>query len=213
MPLRHRLGLVVPLALLSVLSLTSAGCGGSSHAGSAGSVAPAGSPGPGPGGFYGAALPGHVVAPSFTLSDQTGRPVSLSQLRGQVVVIGFVDSTCGAGCVLLAQQIRGALDELPRPVPTLLISADPAADSRGSVRRFLAHVSLAGRVRYLSGPSSQVARVLRAYHVATSAHSRANGGFLAVLLVDRGGLERVLYGLEQLTPESLSHDIGKLEGG
>jgi hypothetical protein len=33
-----------------------------------------------------------------------------------------------------------------------------------------------------------------------------------VLLVDRRGRERVLFGLEQLTPESLAHDIGRLDG-
>jgi hypothetical protein len=33
-----------------------------------------------------------------------------------------------------------------------------------------------------------------------------------VLLIDRAGDERVQFGLEQLTPESLIHDIGKLDG-
>ncbi len=43
---------------------------------------------------------------------------------------------------LIAQQIRGALDELPHPVPVLIVSADPAADTPASVARFLAQVSL-----------------------------------------------------------------------
>jgi hypothetical protein len=34
-----------------------------------------------------------------------------------------------------------------------------------------------------------------------------------VLLIDRAGDERVQFGLEQLTPESLIHDIGKLQRG
>jgi hypothetical protein len=34
-----------------------------------------------------------------------------------------------------------------------------------------------------------------------------------VLLLDRAGRERVLFGIEQLTPESLAHDIGKLQAG
>ena len=51
---------------------------------------------------------------------------------------------------MIAQQIRGALDELRRPVPVLLISADPAADTPARVRRFLPRVSLSGRVRYLT---------------------------------------------------------------
>ena len=63
-------------------------------------------------GFDGAALPPGVPARDFTLTDQHGHPVSLSEYRGQVVVVAFLYSTCGATCIVIAQQIRGALDEL-----------------------------------------------------------------------------------------------------
>src|SRR5262245_33570574 len=91
-------------------------------------------------GFDGAALPGGLPVHAFTLTDQSGRRTSLSDQRGRVVVLAFVYPTCGSTCVLIAQQIRGALDELPRPVPVLLVSADPAADTPARVRRFLARV-------------------------------------------------------------------------
>ena len=35
---------------------------------------------------------------------------------------------------------------------------------------------------------------------------------VTVVLVDRRGFERVAFGIEQITPEGLSHDIGLLEG-
>ena len=34
-----------------------------------------------------------------------------------------------------------------------------------------------------------------------------------MLLLDRAGRERVIFELEQLTPESLTHDARKLEAG
>jgi hypothetical protein len=34
----------------------------------------------------------------------------------------------------------------------------------------------------------------------------------SVMLLDRRGAERVIFGLEQLTPEGLAHDIRVLEG-
>ena len=46
------------------------------------------------------------------------RPAGASRsarYRGQVTILAFLYSTCGATCVLIAQQIRGALDELPAP--------------------------------------------------------------------------------------------------
>jgi protein SCO1 len=164
-------------------------------------------------GFDGAALPAGVSAPGFTLTDQLGRPVSLSDYRGQVTVIAFLYSTCGAGCTVIAQQIRGALDELPRPVPVLVVSVDPSADTPGSVAGFLAANSLTGRVRYLTGPLTRLRPLWRAYRIAPPAAGRA--AFernAAVLLLDGQGTERVVFGLEQLTPESLAHDIGRLDG-
>jgi protein SCO1/2 len=164
--------------------------------------------------FEGAALPSDVAAPGFTLTDQLGHSVSLASYRGQVVVLTFLYSTCGATCQLIAQQIRGALDELPRPVPVLIVSADPAADTPARVSRFLAQVSLAGRVRYLTGSDAQLRPVWQAYRTAPAAAGRsAFERTAAVRLLDRRGRELVLFGLEQLTPESLAHDIRTLQAG
>lgn len=169
---------------------------------------------PAQGGFEGAALPGARAAPDFRLTDQYGRSVSLGGLRGGPVVLAFLYSGCGATCVLIAQQIRGALDELHRPVAVLLVSADPRGDTPASVRHFLAQVSLSGRVHYLTGPLSELRRTWREYRVTpASAGSRAFDRFATVLLIDPRGSERVLYGQEQLTPEALVHDIGKLQAG
>jgi cytochrome oxidase Cu insertion factor (SCO1/SenC/PrrC family) len=166
-----------------------------------------------PSGFDGAALPSNMLAPPFTLRDQLGRRVSLARYRGQVTVLAFLYSTCGATCVVIAQQIRGALDELREPPAVLLVSANPGADTPASVRHFLAGVSLSGRVRYLTGPPARLAAVWRAYRIApASAGSAAFERTATVLLVDRRGRKRVLFGLEQLTPESLAHDVGRLEG-
>jgi protein SCO1/2 len=164
-------------------------------------------------GFDGAALPAGVAAPAFTLSDQHGRPVSLAGHRGDVTIVAFVYSTCGATCVVIAQQIRGALDELAHPVPVLLISADPAADTPARVRRFLSRVSLSGRVSYLSGSPAQLRAVWRAFRVTPASADRAAFDRSApVYLIDRAGRERVIYQLEQLTPEALAHDVRKLLG-
>jgi protein SCO1 len=164
--------------------------------------------------FDGAALPAGVQAPPFTLTDQSGRPVALNSLRGRPVVIAFPYTGCRNSCVLIAQQIRGALDELSRPPAVLLISADPAADTPARIRGFLERVSLAGRATYLTGTATQLKRVWRSYRVTpSSAGHAAYAKYATVLLLDARGEERVLYGPEQLTPEALSHDIRKLESG
>jgi protein SCO1 len=170
-------------------------------------------------GFDGALLPQGVSTPDFTLTDQEGRRVSLGQYRGRVAILTFLSTTCRPTCPLIAQQIRGALDEFatgthpPDPVPVLIVSADPSADTPAAVRRFLGEASLEGRVEYLTGSPSELRAVWRAYGIVPSGLGDAESPHAAaVLLIDRAGQKRDLFQVEQLTPEGLVHDIRKLEG-
>jgi protein SCO1 len=169
------------------------------------------------GDFDGAALPAGIAASSFTLSDEHGHRVSLGEYRGRVVVLTFLYSGCGATCIVIAQQIRGALDELQQqhaPTPAVLIvSVDPRSDTPARVAHFLAATSLSGRVEYLTGSSQRLAAVWHAYAVTPAAAGAAAFDRVAsVLLIDPRGEKRVLFESEQLTPETLSHDIGLLDG-
>lgn len=195
--------LVPALASIAVLC----GCSsGSTASSTSGADSPASASG-----FDGAALPPGAPTHNFTLTDQDGRRVSPAQLRGRPFVLAFLYSRCGGTCTVIAQQIRGALDELAHPPPVLFVSVDPAADTPAHVERFLARVSLSGRVRYLSAPPAQLRRVWRSYRIVpASAGRQAFERSASVLLLDREGRERVIFQLEQLTPEALSHDIRKL---
>jgi len=164
--------------------------------------------------FKGAALIPSPVAPPFTLTDVNGNRTSLAGLRGRVVAIAFLDSRCSPGCVLVAQQVRGALDELQHQPAVLFVSVDPRADTPASVRSFLQSASLASRVRYLVGPEQALRDVWRAYRVTTPSAGRAAfERALPVLLIDAQGRQRVLFEQEQLTPEALAHDIRTLQDG
>src|SRR6202167_3901797 len=141
------------------------GCAGGSSAGSgAGAPTAAEASAPGataPDGFDGGLLPASMQPHGFTLTDQYGRRVSLSSFRGRVVILAFLYSTSRATAPLIAQQIRGALDELEpaaraaRGVRAIAVSVDPAADTPAHVRAFLRATSLTGRLEYLTGSSAQ----------------------------------------------------------
>jgi protein SCO1 len=165
-----------------------------------------------PRGFDGAALPAGIRAPGWALSDQYGRRVALSDYRGRVLILTFLSATATGASPLVAQQIRGALDDLARPAAAVAISADPAADTRARVRGFLAAASLSGRMEYLSGTAAQLRPIWRSYRVTPASAGRARFERAAmVLLIDARGRERVLFGVEQLTPEALAHDVRKLQ--
>jgi protein SCO1 len=207
--------LVIVALAFAIVATREAGNGGAKPG--TGGPASSGSPTQPPlsrGGFAGAELPQANDAPPIALSDQYGRPVSLSALRGGPVVLAFLYTSCGGPCELVAQQIRGALDELREPVPVLLVSVDPAGDTPAAVRHFLARVSLSGRVYYLTGPRAALAKVWRDYGVRPPvAGASAFARRATVVLIDGAGRERVVYGSEQLTPEALAHDVGRLRGG
>jgi protein SCO1/2 len=158
--------------------------------------------------FAGAAFPPGIDAPDFALQDQTGRRVSLSGYRGKVVALTFLSSRCRT-CTLVAHQIRGALDELGSPpgVSTIFVSTNTHADTPAHVTRFLDATSLSGRAVYLTGPERRLRPILRSYHVAS-----AEDG-VTVLLIDRTGIKRVAFGIEQITPEGLAHDVRLLLAG
>jgi len=209
-----------PLALAAAtlsLALSVAGCGDSSPPPSKvdTSANAVGSTG-GESGLEGAVLPPGTPAPGFTLIDQQHQRVSLRALRGRVTVIAFLYSTCGATCVLIAQQIRGALNELEgehaRLPAVLIVSADPTADTRANVGRFLREVSLTGRVRFLTASTVQLRPIWRAYRIRPASAGRTKfAEYTSVLLLDTHGNERALFQSEQLTPESISHDIRRLD--
>src|SRR6476660_4357698 len=73
-------------------------------------------------GFAGALRPPGMPAPSFALHDQDGRLVSARSLRGRPTVVPCLYTSCRDTCPLVADQIRGALDDVSRAVPVVAVS-------------------------------------------------------------------------------------------
>lgn len=67
-------------------------------------------------------------APDFTLPDADGNPVSLSELRGQRVIVYFYPAAMTPGCTKQACDFTAALPDLTAEgVAVLGISPDPPA--------------------------------------------------------------------------------------
>jgi protein SCO1/2 len=155
--------------------------------------------------FAGSALPPGVRAPAFTLTDESGAPVSMASTRGRPTVVTFLYTTCDNTCPAQAQTIKGALDELGRNVPSLAIAVDPPRDTAATARRFLAKQRMFGRLRFVLGSRAQLEPLWRAY--AIRPQSRGEEHQARIVLVDRRGYQRVAYPLQQATPERIAHDL------
>lgn len=161
------------------------------------------------GGFAGSIRPQAPPA-AFLLRDQDGRAVAAADLRGDPVIVSFLYTTCDDDCPTIAQQVRGALDDLGRDVPAIAISVDPANDTPARARRFIARQRLTGRMRFLLGSEDELQRVWREFGVQPQEEGREHSAIVVVL--DSGGVARVSFPIDQLTPEALAHDLRALGG-
>jgi protein SCO1/2 len=192
MPARARLSMMlaatfVLVAALSVVLFT----GGSEHAGGAG--------------FDGALRPDGIPPIHFALRDQDGKLATLDQYRGGPVMLTFMYSTCRDTCPLTAQQIKGALDQVGKDVPTLAISVDPANDTPLNARRFVNLQGLTKRMRFLLGTRAQLQPIWDAYGIRPQGKAFDHSAY--VVLVDAHGVQRVGWPVDKLTPEGLAHDL------
>lgn len=93
-------------------------------------------------------------APGFTLVTQDGGTLRLADLRGTVVVVSFVFTTCNGTCPATTHRLSQIQEELKRRrlfrggrVRILSITLDPARDTPEVLRNYM-------RTRILpSGPS------------------------------------------------------------
>jgi protein SCO1/2 len=161
--------------------------------------------------FEGALLPTGLRAPELRLPDEEGDVVRMSDLRGQPAVVTFLYSHCDDSCPTQAQQVKGALNDLGRDLPALAISVDPARDTEQSARAFLSEQRMTGRMRFVLGSRAELAPIWRAYGVQPQLADLDHSA--RIVLVDRRGVQRVGYPLDQVTPERLAHDLRLLAAG
>ena len=120
----------------------------------------------------GAVLTPPVAASDFRLQDQDDRVVSLSNLRGKVVALTFLYTSCPDVCPLIVEQMRAArqqLAETAREAAFLAVSVDPAGDTPVAIRRFLRQHHMEGALTYLHGSVAQLRQVWAHYYVGSDA--------------------------------------------
>ena len=155
----------------------------------------------------GSTLPGRP-APGFTLSNQSGRPVSLSSYRGKVVLLAFNDSECTTICPLTTTAMLDAKRMLGRAgsqVQLLGIDADPKATSIEDVLSYSQLHGMLGHWQFLTGSLPQLEHVWRRYGIQADVERGLISHTPALYMIDTQGRLRKLY----LTQQSYSA-VGQL---
>jgi protein SCO1 len=159
--------------------------------------------------FEGAIMPKGVRAPDFELRDQDGEPISMRQLRGKPVVVTFLYTTCQDSCPIMAQTVRGALDQLGHDLPAIAVAVDPPRDTPDRAQAFLSKQRALGRIDFVLGSRKDLRPVWDGFFVQPQSVTREHDARLT--LVDAKGFQRVGYPGAEATPERLAHDLRILE--
>ena len=155
-------------------------------------------------------------APGFTLTNQEGKPLSLKQLRGKVVVTTFIFTGCGSTCPLLTAKLISIQRRLGADsgakVHFAAISVDPLADTPQVLKRYAqAHGADLEIWAFLTGDPTQISDVAHRYGVfyKRQAGDEIDHTFLTSI-IDQGGTLRVQYMGVRFDPEEMIQDIHSL---
>ncbi|GAC1350786.1 MAG: hypothetical protein NVSMB27_36650 [Ktedonobacteraceae bacterium] len=159
-------------------------------------------------------MPGNP-APDFNLVDQFGHSVTLSSLRGQEVVLAFIDSRCKTLCPLTAEIMYNARKQLgpstASRIVLVAINANPAANSIAAVKAWSINHGMLHQWSFLTGTATQLQSIYRQYQVYDQVTS--DGEVIhdpAMFIIDANGRERLFF--ETLASNSTS-DLSSQEIG
>jgi protein SCO1/2 len=156
-------------------------------------------------------------APDFTLPDLEGRPVHLSDLRGRVVLLAFIYTSCPSACPLITQRmavLQARLAEtrlFPARVNLLSITVDPERDSATVLARYAGAFGADPHGwRFLRDDAARLGPVLLAWDEWT----RRVGGEIdhpaRLHLIDARGRVREIYSLSLFDERQAFLDIRAL---
>lgn len=139
-------------------------------------------------------LPVGELVPDFTLTDQTGTQVSLSQLRGQVVVVNFVYTSCALTqfCFRVTNHVASVArrfeERLGKDLTLLTVTFDPARDTVDVLRQYASQWDANPREwRFLTGGAAEIQRVCELFGVDFFPDEGLMNHSLRTAVIDRTG--------------------------
>lgn len=153
-------------------------------------------------------LPGQPI-PDFELKDQTGKTISLDDLKGKIWIAGFVYSRCHSTCPIVSATMAALRDRLPADVELVSFSVDPRHDTPEILSQYAKlYKADPARWHFLTGDRETIHRVIReGFQVAVEENTdpRTIPRDLVIhsnriAIVDRKGVARFSYDCQDSEP-------------
>ncbi len=154
-----------------------------------------------------------VKAPDFTLIDQDGKRFLSTRLRGKIVVLDFIYTTCTDVCPLFtanfARLQRRLNPEHKSDVIFVSITTDPEIDSPKVLKAYaLRHGADFGNWAFLTGTEAQLKQVWKDFGIRVIHKGRGLVQHDSVTtLIDRQGMRRFNHLGEKWRLEDVERDL------
>lgn len=102
------------------------------------------------------------AAPSFLLTDQTGRPFDSARLKGHVWVADFIFTSCAGSCPQMSEKMSALQKQLPEEIRLVSITVDPKRDTPAALAEYgRRYGAREGRWIFLTGPADEIAQIVQ----------------------------------------------------
>ncbi|MGF6294098.1 SCO family protein [Paraburkholderia youngii] len=160
---------------------------------------------------------GHLPDLDFSLTDDTGRPVSAASFKGRTSLVYFGYTHCPDVCpetMGRLMQVLGKLGPEAQKVRILFITVDPARDTPQALHDYVGAFD-AQHAEGLTGTDWQIESLAQRYRVAYQMEKRdPNGNYevthsSAVYVFDSQGRARLLA-TDHDTPDAIAQDLRRI---
>lgn len=156
-------------------------------------------------------------APAFTLTDQDGAKVSLSNFKDKVVLLFFGYTYCPDICPMTMSVMNNVIDELgdqADQVQVVFISIDPERDTKEKLKSYIPYYN--ENFIGLTGTLEDIDKVADDYNIfyskeeVESSSEYLMGHNSSVFLITPDGDLFLKYPQNRMDPVSIAGDIGRI---
>ena len=156
-------------------------------------------------------------APEFTLTDQDGSKVSLSDFKDKVVLIFFGYTHCPDICPMTMSVMNKVVDQLgdqADQVQVIFVTIDPERDTQEKLKSYMPYYN--ENFIGLTGSLEEIDKVADDYNIfyskeeVNSTSQYLMGHNSSVLLITPDGEIFLRYAQNKMDPVSIAGDIGRI---